>query len=96
MYNLIIRRRAVIMAREAYIWYESQLEGLGESFLDELEISYKKLVKSPTSFGFIQNEFRSITMKKFPYIIIYEIIDIQIVVYAVFHSFRDPNKRMND
>ena len=29
-------------------------------------------------------------MKKFPYVIIYEVFDTEVVIYSVFHTSRNP------
>jgi hypothetical protein len=58
------------MANDTYSWYEIQLEGLGESFLDKLETGYKRILANPTYFSFLENEFRRIPFIRFPYIII--------------------------
>lgn len=42
MYTLIIKHRVVLMISDAFNWYEEQLEGLGEAFLVQLELSYSK------------------------------------------------------
>jgi hypothetical protein len=62
------------MAKDAYAWYEIQLDGLGESFLDELEAGYVKIVANPSYYSFLKNGFRRMLLKRFPYIIIYEIL----------------------
>ena len=84
------------MTKDAYSWYEIQLEGLGESFLYELETGYKRILGNPTFYSFLENGFRRISLKRFPYIIIYEIDGNSIVVYAIFHTSRDPEKRLTD
>lgn len=50
MYTLVIKPRSVLMAKDAYEWYEEQREGLGEEFLAELEFSYAKILKNPTKY----------------------------------------------
>jgi len=84
------------MANDAYQWYEEQLEGLGESFLFDLEQANKKITTNPTFYSFQDDRYRRILLKKFPYIVIYEILDKEIVVYAIFHTSRNPNKRFVD
>jgi len=37
MYQLVLKPRAILMAKDAYDWYEAQRQGLGEIFLTELE-----------------------------------------------------------
>ncbi len=96
MYQLLLKPRAILMAKDAYSWYEIQLEGLGESFLDELDAGYKKIVTNPSYYSFLENGFRRILLNKFPYIIIYEILGKTIVVYAIFHTSRNPDERLID
>lgn len=84
------------MAKDAYDWYEIQLEGLGESFLDELEAGYRKVLANPTFYSFIENGYRRLLINRFPYVIIYEILDKTIVVFAIFHTSRNPENRLID
>ena len=84
------------MAKDAYNWYESQLTGLGESFLKDLEQTNKKLLANPTFYTTLDKGFRRIPLKRFPYIVIYELLGREIIVYAVFHTSRNPENRYND
>lgn len=43
MYSLILKPRAILMTKDAYNWYETQKPGLGEEFLEELDVLYHKL-----------------------------------------------------
>lgn len=47
MPTLILKPRAILMAKDAYIWYETQRFGLGEEFLDELESAYQTIEINP-------------------------------------------------
>jgi len=93
MYRLIIKPRAIEMATKAYKWYEEQREGLGELFLDEIEECYDRLEASPESYQKIKANFRHVVARTFPYVIIFEILGEDIVVYAVFHTSRNPRKK---
>ncbi len=46
-YKIEVRALATIEIIEAYDWYESQREGLGLEFLDELEELCKILLNNP-------------------------------------------------
>ncbi|MCW3110214.1 MAG: hypothetical protein JWQ09_4720 [Segetibacter sp.] len=93
MYQLIVKHRALIMVQEAYNWYEKQKEGLGEQFLSELDIYYEKLERTPEFYGKIENNYRQVRLKRFPYLVVYEIIEKKVVVFAVFHTSRNPNDK---
>ncbi|HEY8783075.1 MAG TPA: hypothetical protein VIM16_15725 [Mucilaginibacter sp.] len=65
MYTLIIKPRAIEMAKDAYDWYEEQQAGLGDLFLFELERCYDKLEAWPTSYAKINKNFRQIILRTF-------------------------------
>ncbi|MGZ3874174.1 MAG: type II toxin-antitoxin system RelE/ParE family toxin [Mucilaginibacter sp.] len=93
MYNLIIKRRAIEMAQEAYDWYEEQQEGLGGLFLQELDNCFSKAEKFPLGYARIRKNFRQIILANFPYVIVFEVLKDDVVVYAVFHTSRNPRKK---
>jgi plasmid stabilization system protein ParE len=82
------------MQKDAYDWYESQKVGLGELFLTELDRNYQRLQTFPTAYSKRESRYRHSKLKRFPYIVVFKIIKTQIVVYAVFHTSRDPNNRL--
>lgn len=93
MYQLIIKPKAIVMAKEAYRWYEDQQIGLGDMFLQELNNCYDKLEIRPESYGRIKNDFRQIILRTFPYVVVFELFDEQVIVYSVFHTRRSPKKK---
>ncbi len=93
MYQLVIKPRAIQMAKDAYEWYEEEQPGLGNLFLTELEISYDKIEAWPASYAKIKKNFRQAILKTFPYVVVFEIFKNEVVVYAVFHTSRSPKKK---
>jgi plasmid stabilization system protein ParE len=81
------------MAKKAYKWYEKQQAGLGDSFLFELEHCYDKIESSPLLCAKIHNDYRHAILRTFPYVIVFEIIKNEVVVYTVFHTSRNPRKK---
>ncbi len=55
-YKIEVRPLATLEVIEAYDWYELQQEGLGLSFLNELESFYKAYFAILLSFLFIMNQ----------------------------------------
>ena len=90
MYALTLKPRAIEMMQDAYNWYETQKHGLGEEFIAELDIYFAKLQSHPEHFGKIRKNFRQAALKRFPYIIIFEIMKNEVVVFGVFHTKRNP------
>lgn len=93
MYQLVIKPRAIEMAKEAYEWYNEQQVGLGDLFLDELESYYDKLEELPLVYSKIKRNFRQAVLYKFPYVIVFEIIKKEVIVYSIFHTSRNPSKK---
>jgi toxin ParE1/3/4 len=93
MYALVLKPRAIEMAKEAYEWYEEQQTGLGDLFLRELERCYDKLESGPALYNKIKKNFRQIILKTFPYVVVFEIDNNDVVIYAVFHTSRNSRKK---
>jgi len=93
MYQLIIRPRATGMAEKAYNWYEEQQPGLGKLFIAELISCYDKIETWPAAYTIINKNYRQIILKTFPYVVVYEIFEENVVVFSVFHTSRSPRKK---
>jgi len=76
---------------ESIEFYESRSKGLGKQFLSYLK-SYLKVLKTNPELFEIKKEpgYRELTLVKFPFVIIYEIIENEVIVYSVFHTSRNP------
>jgi hypothetical protein len=86
MFRLVIKPPVGLTLSEVYCWYEEQLPGLGERFLNEVDASFKKLTILPHSYSLLTENYRQLVLRHFPYKIIFEIIEKDIVIYSVFHS----------
>ena len=79
-------------------WYENHQEGLGERFDSNINILFLEIAANPTHFSFYKNNFRRAVVKHFPYLVIFKIIENEIVVYTIVYGGRYPkliNKRIN-
>ena len=93
-YSIDLRPLAALEIFEAYDWYETQKEGLGLEFLNELEHLYSSLRQNPHTYSYYNKPVREGRLDRFPYTIVYEISDASVIIYSVFMSRRDPaNKR---
>ncbi len=92
-YNIIISIEAEADTNEAYIFYEDQQTGLGDRFLDKLSEFYKKLKRHPTYYSFVSERktTRALSLKVFPYTIIYEVEANDVYVFAIHHSSQNPD-----
>lgn len=93
MHHLILKPAAIQMAKDAYDWYESQQDNLGEIFLASLSDSLKRVKLQPNANSKIKKNYRQARLKKFPYVVVYEIIRKEIIVFSIFHTSRDPKNK---
>lgn len=75
---------------EAIYYYESQSQGLGSRFYQDVLLQFEKLKTKPQYYKFYVENFRRILLDKFPYLIIYKIMEKQVIIYAIVYGGRDP------
>lgn len=78
---------------DAADWYDGQLAGLGQEFSDEVRARVLALAGQPRLFGRVQppvrgREVREAPVHRFPYLVIYEVTAIEVVIVAVVHARR--------
>ena len=74
----------------AYAWYLSHGIGIANDFEREIERCLRLIEENPLRWPKYDAQRRRMVVRKFPYCIIYEIIDGQIIVIAVAHGRRRP------
>lgn len=90
-YKLLVKTEAIHDMTEAFDWYENKRTGLGAEFLDEVGECYDRITQNPEHYKPHRDQ-RIAVMHRFPYKIVYEIERETIVVYAVYHNKRNPEK----
>lgn len=78
----------------AFSYYEEQQLGLGSKFEKETDFLMAKLKVNPYLFQRKFKHYREAVYKRFPYYIVYEVIDNTVVVHSFFHAKRDPQKKL--
>ena len=74
----------------SYNWYQEQAKGLGDDFLNELELSYDAICELPDTWPKFKKGFRRFLLSKFPFSVIYRSDGNVIYVVAVMHNSRKP------
>jgi toxin ParE1/3/4 len=85
-------------------WYEEKRSGLGQEFLDAVEAAFVSIGENPLQFGRLETnrstrDIRRCLLKRFPYLVIFEVRGDECLVVAVAHGRRRPNfwrKRLSD
>ncbi len=91
-YLIEIKESARKGAVEAFLYYESQQQYLGDRFLDKMELQLNHVSKHPKLYSEKYKQFRQTLIKPFPYLIIFEIIETTVVVHKVIFAKKHPNK----
>ena len=75
---------------QAIEFYESQTPGLGRIFYTEINESLELIRLYPEGWQHITKLTRKCCLRKFPYLILYGVIDNVIVVSSISHQHRHP------
>jgi plasmid stabilization system protein ParE len=71
-------------------WYECEREGLGFEFIDEVLKATNRIQSDAEHFSPVYRETRICPIKRFPYLIIFRLVENTPEILAVLHGHRDP------
>ena len=86
----IVRPAAAADIRRAYRWYERQRDGLGEEFLTEVRAAMDAVFTAPTAYQVLHRQTRRVLVRRFPYGLLFRLIDDMVVFVGCFHTRRNP------
>jgi hypothetical protein len=92
-FRLEFSERSKPEIQHIYNWYEDQQTGLGEEFLALVDQTLVLILNHPFSFPKKRGAFRECYLGRFPYLLIYKIVDKRIYVHAIFHTSLNPKKK---
>ena len=76
--------------KEALLWYDSQEVGLGDSFLQKCDEVFLIIADDPERHPEIGRGYRRYVIQEFPFAILYEFDDREVIIVSVFNCSRDP------
>lgn len=94
-YRLVILPKAQAEMADAVDCYEPKQTKLGKRFVLCVDKLFNIFLKNPFQFSEKTPPFREALVNKFPYLIIYQINDNEIIVYSVFHTSQNPESWQN-
>ena len=89
-YTLIFHRDVNSDIHDSFVWYETQRTGLGADFVLSLEATFENIMRNPERFPISEEDTRKALVFRFPFVVIYQILQEKILIIAVFHSSRNP------
>jgi len=87
---VVFRPEAEQELLEAQAWYESKALGLGFEFARAAEVAVASAFRSPFGHLRVEEEFRQVLFRKFPYTLIYLPGQNELLVVSFFHQHREP------
>ncbi len=93
LYFLEVKDEANKEIIEAYLYHEKKRKGLGEEFLEHLDLYFERLRVSPKHFPEKRKPYQEAFIKRFPFLIIYEVRKDNVIVYSVFNTWQNPVKK---
>jgi plasmid stabilization system protein ParE len=73
---------------DAAVYYERLREDLGDEFIEDFLLAITEIEEAPIRWPEIQPGYRRFRMSRFPYAIVYRILDVSIEIVAVGHQAR--------
>ncbi len=89
-YRLVAEPAADLDVEAAFAWYQNERAGLGLEFLDELRVTYGRIVDGPLKYRELRSGIRRTLLRRFPYGVYFSIEGEAVVILAVLHAHRDP------
>jgi toxin ParE1/3/4 len=87
-----LKEEAEADLEEASVWYQQQQRGLGYEFLDEVVSLLRSIQQNPFGFPIVHRNTRRALTKRFPFGAFYRVESEHIVVLAIMHASRHPNR----
>jgi plasmid stabilization system protein ParE len=89
-YEVVLQSEAIIDIQTAFEWYDQQRAGLGHELIEEVEEALERLSRHPQHYSAPKQKYRKLRIKRFPYLVIFEIEDIKVIVIAVRRISQEP------
>ncbi|XOV85797.1 MAG: type II toxin-antitoxin system RelE/ParE family toxin [bacterium] len=90
--TLFLQREATHDLEDATHWYENQLPGLGNQFINETYNAFDRIEENPSSCPVVYKHPRRPVMRRFPFCVFFTLDDDQIHVVGVLHGSRNPQR----
>jgi plasmid stabilization system protein ParE len=90
--RLVLRRAAQREFDDSISFYNSRQDGLGQEFRASVEHQFERIADAPEQFRKIRGEVRRAVVQRFPFIIHFLMESERIVILAVYHTSRHPER----
>lgn len=78
--------------REAALWYDNRSPGLGDAFVQVARRCSDDVIRDPMRFAESHSGCRYIRFPRFPYVLLFDLIDDEVLMLGVLHTARSMEK----
>jgi ParE toxin of type II toxin-antitoxin system, parDE len=89
-FDLTFRPEAEAEVAVAKRWYDEQRPGLGSDFVHALDVALAAITENPFQYQIVWKQYRRVSLRRFPFGLIYHASNQGIVVLACIHGRRNP------
>lgn len=91
-YEIVLQSEAVDDVQAVFDWYEIQRSGLGYEFIGEIEDGLERLSRHPQHYSATSQKYRKLRIKRFPYLIVFEIEGLKVIINSVRRISQEPKR----
>jgi plasmid stabilization system protein ParE len=94
-YTIAYLEKAIIEYEQSVIWYRTKSKPAAENFIAAIETRIADLKVNPEHYKKTYHRFHEVSLKKYPYSLVYFIDkkQMQVVIVAIYHHKRNPKKK---
>ncbi len=79
---------------EAANWYDERSVGLGEAFTANVSAAVDAVIANPNRFGKTPLGVRYSRVKRFPYLVLFDVLEDELLFFGVLHTARSMEEWM--
>jgi toxin ParE1/3/4 len=89
-FSIEVSDEAEIDFDNSYNYYFEERHKVADAFFKRINMSFEDIKQNPFAFPVAYKNIRKYVVKKFPFVIYYQIVNSTIKVIAIFHTSRNP------
>ena len=89
-FSIVLSDEAEVDFDKSYEFYYEDSPKVADIFFKRINLGFENIKQNPKSFPVAHKDVRKYVIKKFPFVIYYQIVDTVIQVIAIFHTSRNP------
>lgn len=73
-------------------WYDERQIGLGGAFVESVRVAVENILATPERPSTVDYGLRYWRIRRFPYVVLYDVTNVEVLVVGVMHTAQDAAK----